>query len=54
MFRSLLYDNPQGSSFVLGAFTTFRLQAAPEDGHKIMTEICRVFNDAFTKHFNKF
>jgi hypothetical protein len=23
MFRSLLYDHPQGLSFVLGAFTTF-------------------------------
>jgi hypothetical protein len=25
MFRSLLYDHPQGSSFVLSAFTTFRM-----------------------------
>jgi hypothetical protein len=24
-FRSLLYDHPQGSSFVLSAFTIFRL-----------------------------
>jgi hypothetical protein len=28
MFRSLLYEHPQGSSFVLSAFTTFTLQAA--------------------------
>jgi hypothetical protein len=48
MFRSLLYNHPQGLSFVLSAFTTFPL---PEDGHTIMTETCRVFNDAFTKYF---
>jgi hypothetical protein len=28
MFRSLLYNHPQGSSFVLSAFTTFRLLAS--------------------------
>jgi hypothetical protein len=28
MFRSLFYDHLQGSSFVLSAFTTFRLVAA--------------------------
>jgi hypothetical protein len=28
MFRSLLYDHPQGSSFVLSAFTTFRMLAS--------------------------
>jgi hypothetical protein len=28
MFWSLLYDHPQGSSFVLSAFTTFRLLAS--------------------------
>jgi hypothetical protein len=28
MFRSLLYDHPQGLSFVLSAFTTFRLLAS--------------------------
>jgi hypothetical protein len=28
MFRSLLYDHPQGSSFVLSAFITFRLLAS--------------------------
>jgi hypothetical protein len=28
MFRPLLHDHPQGSSFVLSAFTTFQLQAA--------------------------
>jgi hypothetical protein len=27
MFRSLFYDHLQGSSFVLSAFTTFRLPA---------------------------
>jgi hypothetical protein len=26
----------------------------PEDGHRIRTETCRVFNDAFTKHFSSF
>jgi hypothetical protein len=28
MFRSLLYDHPQGLSFVLSAFTTFPLLAS--------------------------
>jgi hypothetical protein len=28
MFPSLLYEHPQGSSFVLSAFTTFRLLAS--------------------------
>jgi hypothetical protein len=28
MFRSLLYDHPQGSSFVRSEFTTFRLLAS--------------------------
>jgi hypothetical protein len=28
MFRSLLYDHPQASYFVLSAFTTFRLLAS--------------------------
>jgi hypothetical protein len=28
MFRSLLYGHPQGSPFVLSAFTTFRLLAS--------------------------
>jgi hypothetical protein len=28
MFRSLFYDHLQGSSFVLSAFTTFRLPAS--------------------------
>jgi hypothetical protein len=28
MFRSLLYDRPQGSSFVLSAFTTFLMFAS--------------------------
>jgi hypothetical protein len=26
----------------------------PEDGNRIRTETCRVCNDAFAKHFNKF
>jgi hypothetical protein len=28
MFRSLFHDHPQGSSFVLSAFTTFQLPAS--------------------------
>jgi hypothetical protein len=53
MFRLLLYDHPQGSSFILSAFTTFRLE--PKSGkctkYKGRPKHIEVFNYAFTKHF---
>jgi hypothetical protein len=48
MFRSLLHDHPQGSSFVLGALPLLRGEVVqvrktnPEDGHTVMTETGRV------------
>jgi hypothetical protein len=40
-------NDEAGSRKVVNAVST---KETPEDGHRIRTETCRIFNDAFTKH----
>jgi hypothetical protein len=67
MFQSQLSDHPQESSFVLVLLILFQpdrrskqaervvialaQRTTPEDGQITTTEICRVFNYVFHKHF---
>jgi hypothetical protein len=57
MFRPLLYDHPQGSSFVLCAFTTFRLLASSFDfsvcGRMPSICMCPIHIDGIRPHTEK-
>jgi hypothetical protein len=53
MFRSLLYDHPQGSSFVLSAFTTFRLLAVNDQTTHRQVHRTHIHIDSIRPHNKK-
>jgi hypothetical protein len=53
MFRSLLFDHPQGAVFIAAGGIKHE-RRPPEDGQIVMTETCKVLIMCFKKHFKQF